>query len=124
MTILITAAKETMPDPDLEIRGRGWGEGGGGGAVPKKFFGIFGPQFGLNIRGGGGSGPPLDPPMNRKASGLRCKFATKLMTCSPVLLFSFHQELINAQVAGLGTSNAERKPRGRCYAGIGCTNSG
>ena len=69
MTTLITATKETMPDPDLEIRGRGWGEGGGG-AVPKKCFGIFGAQFGLNIRGGGGgAGPPLDPPMNRKASG-------------------------------------------------------
>ena len=85
MTTLITAAKETMLDPDLEIRGRGWGEGGG--AVPKRFFGIFGPQFGLNIRGGeGGTGPPLDQPLNRKAPGLRCKFATKLMTCSPVLL--------------------------------------
>ena len=55
MTTLITAAKETMPDPDLEIRGRGWGEGGGG-SVPKRFLGIFGPQFGLNIRGGGGGG--------------------------------------------------------------------
>ena len=86
MTTLITAAKETMPDPDLEIRGRG--RGGGGGAVSKIFFGTFGPQFGLNIRGGGGGavGPPLDPPVNRKAPGLRCKFATKLMTCSPVLL--------------------------------------
>ena len=48
----------------------------------------FGPQFGLNIRGGGGGavGPPLDPPLKRKAPGLRCKFATKVMTCSPVLL--------------------------------------
>ena len=56
--------------------------------VSKIFFGTFGPQFGLNIRGGGGGavGPPLDPPLNRKAPGLRCKFATKLMTCSPVLL--------------------------------------
>lgn len=34
------------------------------------------------------------------------------------------QELINAQAEGLGTSNAERKPRGRCYAGIGCAHSG
>ena len=101
MTTLITAAKETKIFWDLRS------------SVWSKYKGR-----------GGGSGPPLDPPMNRKASGLRCKFATKLMTCSPVLLFSFHQELINAQVAGLGTSNAERKPRGRCYAGIGCTNSG
>ena len=38
MTTLITAAKETMPDPDLEIRGRGRG-----GAVSKIFFGTFGP---------------------------------------------------------------------------------
>ena len=58
MTTLITAAKETMLDPDLEIRGRGWGEGGGG-AVPKRFFGIFGPQFGLKIRGGEGGGRAL-----------------------------------------------------------------
>ena len=68
------------------------------GAVSKTFFGLFGPEFGLNIRGGGeggrgrgeggegGTGPPLDPPLNRKASGLRCKFATKLITCSPVIL--------------------------------------
>ncbi|CAH3181512.1 unnamed protein product [Porites evermanni] len=34
------------------------------------------------------------------------------------------QELFNAQVTGLETSNAERKPRERCYAGIGCTQSG
>ena len=74
------------------------------GAVSKTFFGLFGPEFGLNIRGGGGggegrggegaggeggeggTGPFLDPPLNRKASGLRCKFATKLITCSPVIL--------------------------------------
>ena len=37
MTTLITAAKETMLDPDLEIRGRGWGEGGG--QSPKDFLG-------------------------------------------------------------------------------------
>ena len=35
MTTLITAAKETMPDPDLEIRGRA----GGGGQSPKFFLG-------------------------------------------------------------------------------------
>ena len=55
--------------------------------IRPNFFGIFGPQFGLNIRGGGGGDrAPLDPPLNRKASGLRCKFATKLITCSPVIL--------------------------------------
>ena len=60
-------------DPDLHISG---GEGGrGGGAViktlriagggagsEKKFFRLFGPQFGLKISGGAG-GPPLDPPL-------------------------------------------------------------
>ena len=59
------------------------------GAVSKTFFGLFGPEFGLNIRGGeggGGTGPPLDPPLNRKAPGLRCKFATKLITSSSVIL--------------------------------------
>ena len=112
-----------MPDSDLEIRDRDRGRGGNS---PQKIFWDLRSSVWSKYKGGGGggSGPPLDPPMNRKASGLRCKFATKLMTCSPVLLFSFHQELINARVAGLGTSNAERKPRGRCYAGIGCTNSG
>ena len=58
------------------------------GAVSKTFFGLFGPEFGLNIRGGDGGavGPPLDPPLNRKAPGLRCKFATKLITSSSVIL--------------------------------------
>ena len=50
--------------PDLQIRG--WGTGGGGGVggchpdpeirgapVSKRFFRPFGPQFGLNIWGGG-----------------------------------------------------------------------
>ena len=56
-----------MPDPDLEIR---WGGGGGdhpdpsldkgGAGSPKNFFPLFGPQFGLKIRGGG---PPVDPPL-------------------------------------------------------------
>ena len=57
--------------PDLQIRG--WGRGGGGGGghpdpeirgapVSKRFFRPFGPQFGLNIWGGGG--PPLDPPLS------------------------------------------------------------
>ena len=86
MTTLITAAKETMLDPDLEIRGRGWGEGGGGS--PQKIFWDLRSSvwFKYKGRGGGGTGPPLDQPLNRKAPGLRCKFATKLMTCSPVLL--------------------------------------
>ena len=43
--------------PDPEIRGRG-------GRVKKSFFG---PQFGLEIRGGGWRGgpraPPIDPPL-------------------------------------------------------------
>ena len=52
--------------PDLQIRG--WGRGGGGGGghpdpeirgapVSKRFFRPFGPQFGLNIWGGGGASP-------------------------------------------------------------------
>ena len=39
-----------MADPDLQIRR--WG--GGEGAQKKSFFGAFGPQFGLKIKGGGG----------------------------------------------------------------------
>ena len=44
-----------VPDPDLEIRrgrrsSRPLDKGGSG--LPKKFFGPFGPQFGLKIRGG------------------------------------------------------------------------
>ena len=41
-----------VPDPHLEI-----GEGGGGNGLQKKFFGPFGPQFGLEIRGA--RNPPL-----------------------------------------------------------------
>ena len=36
-----------MPDADLEIRGGG---GRGEGGLQKKFFRLFGPQFGLKIR--------------------------------------------------------------------------
>ena len=48
-----------MADPDLQIRG-------GGGWSQKNFFWLFGPQFGLRIRGGGPRAPlapPLDPPL-------------------------------------------------------------
>ena len=58
-----------MPDPELEIRG--WGEGrssgpldGEGGGSPK-FFRLFGPQFGLIIRGGGGGGGGVGSPWIR-----------------------------------------------------------
>ena len=52
--------KQTVLDPDLAIRR------GGVGAVSKKMFSPFGPQFSLNIMGGGGprhpgAPPPLDP---------------------------------------------------------------
>ena len=60
-----------MPDPDLEITGGGGGDqpdpplDKGGPGSPKNFFPLFGPQFGLKIRGGGvgGQAPPLDPPL-------------------------------------------------------------
>ena len=39
------------PDPEIS-----------GGALKKDFFRLFGPQFGLRIRGGWA--PPLDPPLN------------------------------------------------------------
>ena len=49
--------KQTVLDPDLEIR---WG--GVGGQSPKKMFSPFGPQFSLNIMGGGPGTPgPLLP---------------------------------------------------------------
>ena len=42
----------------------GWEAGGGGvGAVSKVFFWPFRPQFGPGIRGWGGGGVPLDPPL-------------------------------------------------------------
>ena len=46
---------------DPEIR---WGE-----QPPKNFFGPFGLQFGLKIRGGGRAprAPPLDPPLDKLA---------------------------------------------------------
>ena len=87
MTTLITAAKETMPDPDLEIRGRGREGGGAGGSLQNFFWDLRSSVWSkYKGRGRGGCRAPLDPPLNRKAPGLRCKFATKLMTCSPVLL--------------------------------------
>ena len=51
-----------MPDTDLEIRGGGGDHPDppldkGGPGSPKNFFPLFGPQFGLKIRGGGGALP-------------------------------------------------------------------
>ena len=48
-----------MPDPDLDKRWGGGGGGGGGSVFKKIFFGPFGPQFGLEIRGGGRPPGPL-----------------------------------------------------------------
>ena len=59
-----------VADPDLEIRVWGWGWerssrplDKGGAGLPKKFFGPFGPQCGLKIRGRAQApwAPPLDP---------------------------------------------------------------
>ena len=41
-----------VADPDIKIGG-----GGGGAGLQKIFFGPFGPQFGLEIRGAGPPGP-------------------------------------------------------------------
>ena len=45
--------------------------GVGGGDLPKKFFRLFGPQFCLKIRGGGGGAgaPPLDLPLLQESFG-------------------------------------------------------
>ena len=60
-----------MSDPDHEIRGGGGGlssrcleketggGGGGGGGLQKNFFGLFMPQFGPKVRGGGASPGPI-----------------------------------------------------------------
>ena len=59
-----------MVNPDLGIRGEGGGSSRpldkGWAGLQKNFFGPFGPQFGLEIRWGGGvpRAPPLDPPLN------------------------------------------------------------
>ena len=54
-----------MPDPDLEIRGGVGGAGGSsrpldkrGPGLQKKFFRSFGPQFDLQLSGGGPSPGP------------------------------------------------------------------
>ena len=81
-----------VPDPDLEIRrgrrsSRPLDKGGSG--LPKKFFGPFGPQFGLKIRGGGGRSPwaPLLDPLlisiEFLRSFLRCHLAGKPVVASP-----------------------------------------
>ena len=49
-----------VPDTDIEIsRGPCHSDPKirGEGCLPKEFFWPFGPQFGPNIRGGGGGGP-------------------------------------------------------------------
>ena len=56
-----------MPNPDLEIRGGGGDHPDppldkGGARSPKNGFPLFGPQFGLKIKGeGGGAGPSPGP---------------------------------------------------------------
>ena len=54
-----------MADPDLQIRWGGHPDPGiKGEGSPKNFLRLFGPQFGLKIRGAGpGPAPPLDPPL-------------------------------------------------------------
>ena len=65
-----------LADPDLQIRGRGRGRGRvgdghldpeirGGPGLKKNFSRPFGPQFGLKIGEGGGSGPPAPLPCIR-----------------------------------------------------------
>ena len=53
-------------DPDLQIKGGGGHPGPeirGRDGVQKKFFRLFGPQFGLKIGGVDPLAPPLDPPL-------------------------------------------------------------
>ena len=62
VTILKTAARETMADSDLQIRGAGKGGGGDGEAVSKRKKNVrSSPQFGLKIRGED-PGPPGPSP--------------------------------------------------------------
>ena len=65
-----------MADPDLQIRVGGGGGGGHpdpeiGGPGLKKFFPLFGPQFGLKIRGDPAPprAPSLDPPLQSTQAG-------------------------------------------------------
>ena len=68
MTILKTAARETMADSDLQIRGAGRGGGGGGEAVSKRKKNVrSSPQFGLKIRGED-PGPPGPSPGSATAA--------------------------------------------------------
>ena len=73
ITILAHEGNKSVPDLDLEIKGAPVIQTLRKGAArfPKEFFRLFGPQFGLKIRGGGGWGrarapraPPLDPPLD------------------------------------------------------------
>ena len=93
--LIVFHAYSTVPDPDLEIwdkreeggGGGGGGKsppggggggggltgggGGGGGGSPKNFFRLFGPQFGLKIRGRGSSpGSATALALNKNASAL------------------------------------------------------
>ena len=88
MTILITAAKETMPDPDLEIRGRGWGEGGGG-VSPQKIFWDLRSSVWSKYKGRGGVGPSPGSANEQEGFWITlqvCHKAHDLFSCSPVLL--------------------------------------
>ena len=60
-----------MADTDILITGGGHPEIRGMPGPRKKYFGPFGPQFGLKIRGGGGPGPPY--PFPRPATDKRVK---------------------------------------------------
>ena len=54
-----------VADPDLQIgggRGHPDPEIGGGGSLKRIFSLLFGPQFGLKIRGRGGQAPPGPSP--------------------------------------------------------------
>ena len=46
-----------------------WGGGGGGGRSLKTFFRLFGPPFGLKLRGGGGWGAGLPGSSSGSATG-------------------------------------------------------
>ena len=47
----------------------------GGGGSAQFFFRLFGPQFGLKIRGG--LRPPLDPPLDRFEGGILTQFPSQ-----------------------------------------------
>ena len=58
--------RDTVADPDLQIRGGShpYPEIRWGPSLRKVFFQLFGPHFGLKIRGAWAPrAPPLDPPL-------------------------------------------------------------